>query len=139
MCAEFPSEAGEFDNRSEPCREAQAFRSMPPSPLTPAAASVPANRSATVVMIILTKSFAAPSDMTQVRNAPAKDASCVGDESSDPHQIFQIGGHLIRRPSPDVALIKWFSAWGDFYKSCKFMSGVMRSGGDSSRVIPLLP
>jgi len=60
-------------------------------------------------------------------------------ESSDPHQIFQIGGHLIRRPAPDVALIKWFSAWGDFYKSCKFMSGVMRSGSDSSRVIPLLP
>jgi len=60
-------------------------------------------------------------------------------ESSDPHQIFQIGGRLIRRPSPDVALIKWFSAWGDFYKSCKFMSGVMRSGSDSSRVIPLLP
>jgi hypothetical protein len=32
-----------------------------------------------VVMIILKRSFAAPSDMTQVRNAAAKDASCVGD------------------------------------------------------------
>ena len=42
-------------------------------------------------MIILTKSLAAPSNMTHARNAAAKDASCVGDwviESGGPHQIM---------------------------------------------------